>query len=758
MRNITILILIICCSIINAIEIEAKIDNRSKRYLDLCSEEYELIESLESYHEIKCDSRVFDDLEQRNFHPEMLEYRIPSGYHSYNDIVTELENISVSHASITSLSSLGPTTCHQYYLDGNNEYSDFQHNIWCLKISDNPEVEEDEPNLFIGGGIHARELISVEVALNLMNHIIENYDSDPEIRDLVDNNQLWFMPLMNPDGHKLVFDEVNVSHRKSLTDNNGNGIPESYEDGVDLNRNFGYVWGSNGTSDDPTNNIYHGTHAWSEIETCYFRDLLTERKFVGGITYHSRGQYVLYPLGHIPGAFAKDHEIMHDLAVEMAEMTPRIDSAGHYDARQAVNFGYTCQGTMGDWGYAEERLFNFTVELADEFIPEEVEEICQDNLDSGLLFLNRAKQSILTGHVRNIDGEPLEAIIQVSEIDNQTGMSEIEPYKSHPMFGRFTRPLLPGNYELIVSCEDYVSKTFTDIEIFESEPTELEIVLEKVIHYGDVDDNNEVEAYDAAFVLQYSVGIDPIPEIDPIPWEDERIIRADVDQNNLILAYDAALILKHVVGLIDSFPVTQSTESLTPEVELNNGILTINAKNCISLNLKMENSNITLGNIEFSEDVFYEEFSDDYYNMGLIRNSNEESDLIVSIPIDNVSSDNVQLTIIANNSEYLIDIPTTENTDNILSPMVDFNIYPNPFNTKGRNSLTLSFSRETKKNALVTLYNLKGQFVKEEKIETGSKTHSFSLETEQNSITNGIYFIRFSEDKFTSVKKVIVLK
>ncbi len=75
--------------------------------------------------------------------------------------------------------------------------------------------------------------------------------------------------------------------------------------------------------------------------------------------------------------------------------------------------------------------------------------------------------------------------------------------------------------------------------------------------FGDIDEDGEVTAYDASLVLQYIVGFDPLPELDPIPWEEERIIRADVDGNNEIGAYDSALILRYTVGMIDHFPVEE---------------------------------------------------------------------------------------------------------------------------------------------------------------------------------------------------------
>lgn len=77
--------------------------------------------------------------------------------------------------------------------------------------------------------------------------------------------------------------------------------------------------------------------------------------------------------------------------------------------------------------------------------------------------------------------------------------------------------------------------------------------------YGDVDFNGTVQSFDAANTLRYSIGINPFPDVDPLPWSNERTMVADVDGNGLVQAYDASLILQYVVELIDSLPVIPGT-------------------------------------------------------------------------------------------------------------------------------------------------------------------------------------------------------
>ncbi len=83
----------------------------------------------------------------------------------------------------------------------------------------------------------------------------------------------------------------------------------------------------------------------------------------------------------------------------------------------------------------------------------------------------------------------------------------------------------------------------------------------QIVTYGDVDGNGDVESYDASISLQYFVGMDPIPQIDPLPWELLRILAADVDGNGSVESYDASLILQYFVGIINVFPVEQNIRS-----------------------------------------------------------------------------------------------------------------------------------------------------------------------------------------------------
>ena len=141
--------------------------------------------------------------------------------------------------------------------------------IGALKISDNPDLDEDEPVILFAGCHHGNEILSVEAPLVFIHYLVDNYGSDPEITSWVDSYEIWFIPLVNPDG------------RERLRRYNNND--------VDLNRNYSFQFRPGGT---------HGPEPFSEPETRAVRDFAAEHPPVLSLTYHTSGRLLLYSWTH----------------------------------------------------------------------------------------------------------------------------------------------------------------------------------------------------------------------------------------------------------------------------------------------------------------------------------------------------------------------------------------------------------------------------------------------------------------------------
>ncbi len=387
------------------------------------------------------------------------------GYRNYDELLEDLQEIELQYPDICKLYDIGNTRGKEYLMEGNSYYNDYNHEIWAMKVSDNVAEEEDEPSVFYMAEHHAREPISLEVNMYVLNHIISNYGSDPIITEEVNNKQIWFMPLVNPNGHKIVTDEVDLWWRKNIRDNNENGsINFGGGDGVDPNRNYDWNWGGEGSSGDTNSETYRGPSAFSEPEIQAMRDILGSHHFVTGITYHAYSELVLFPFGYANNIQAPDHDALQELANDMAFTIPG-QNGGYYDPIPSWQL-YPASGTTDDYAYGEHGVFSFTIELATQFIPpaSQIEGICENNLEAALILLTRVNKKALTGHITDAEsGDPVVAEIYIDGIDN-TGEFR-KPYESDLFFGRYYRLLQMGSYDVTFSALGYETQTINNVSI-----------------------------------------------------------------------------------------------------------------------------------------------------------------------------------------------------------------------------------------------------------------------------------------------------
>jgi hypothetical protein len=439
-----------------------------------------------------------------------------NGYRTYDEALEELQEIAANNPSICKLMDIGNSQGKDYFEASYGNYANYQHDIWAIKLSDNVNVDEDEPAVYYFGAHHAREPISTEVAFYVLNYLVDNYGTDPEVTENVNNTEIWFVPIVNPDGHEVVLDQINTDWRKNIRDNDGNGslTPGSwdYPDGVDPNRNYGWNWGTAGTSSDPGEITYCGPEPFSEPEIQAIRDLMAENQFVAGISYHSYSELVLWPYGYVDGGTAPDVDAIAELGTAVGNSIPGV-YGGHYTPQPSWAL-YPASGITDDWAYGMHGTFAYTVELATEFIPpaSQVYQIVEDNLEGALILLNRINYSTLTGHVTNsVTGDPVVAEIYIEGVDN-TGLYR-EPYKSNEDFGTYYRMLTDGSYTVTVSAFGYISQTFENVAITDEAQTILDVALvqsEIIAVNGTVTDSDSGLPIAFAMIEVLNSPLDPV--------------------------------------------------------------------------------------------------------------------------------------------------------------------------------------------------------------------------------------------------------
>lgn len=256
------------------------------------------------------------------------------GYYSFAEMNAAMNQLVALYPNIVQKTSIGKSVENR--------------DIWCIKISDNVASDEDEPEVLFMGLQHAREAIGGSSMIFFMYYLCEFYNTDPRVRALVDNREIFIVPCVNPDGWEFNRGTgVGSGWRKNRKFNSGT----SY--GVDLNRNYGIDWGncsgasSSCGSGSVSADTYYGTSAFSEPETRAIRDFTYSRRFVAMIDQHAYGPYYSLPFGR-PSLHTND---MSALDAKFYTYVPA--AMGMYNGMRAGNspesVGYEVAGGVKDW-------------------------------------------------------------------------------------------------------------------------------------------------------------------------------------------------------------------------------------------------------------------------------------------------------------------------------------------------------------------------------------------------------------------------
>ncbi|MCK8482118.1 M14 family zinc carboxypeptidase, partial [Psychroserpens algicola] len=216
--------------------------------------------------------------------------------------------------------------------------------VWMVRISDNPDIDEaGEPETLYQSLIHSRESATVMNQLFFMWYLLENYDTDPAIRNLVNNQALYFIPVFNPDGfvyNQTVAPNGGGGQRKNR---NTSGSCGTYSEGIDLNRNSGYYWGNGGSStSDSCSSIYAGSSAFSENETQIMRDFFLQHDFKIALNHHSFKNTMLH-------AYAGVDHIPNPRPDEYSKYNHDMTKYNRYGYGPSTSITSLNSGNMNDW-------------------------------------------------------------------------------------------------------------------------------------------------------------------------------------------------------------------------------------------------------------------------------------------------------------------------------------------------------------------------------------------------------------------------
>jgi len=267
---------------------------------------------------------------------------INGAFHDALETEAELRALEAGYPELASVREIGQTL--------------EKRKILALKISDNAASDEREPALLFVGCHHAREWISVEVPLLFGRYLLQSYATDPAVRALVDESEVWIVPIANPDGL-----EYSVRVYRYWRKNRRANADRTF--GVDINRNYGYAWGFDdvGSSGQPASEVYRGTAAFSEPETAAIRALVLGLDLRAMISFHSFGQDILFPWGFTTQAAPTDAEL-RTVGRAMAGLIEGVNGRP-YLFGEASSALYLTNGDTVDWTYSLAGAPSYTIEL-----------------------------------------------------------------------------------------------------------------------------------------------------------------------------------------------------------------------------------------------------------------------------------------------------------------------------------------------------------------------------------------------------------
>jgi len=271
-----------------------------------------------------------------------LEYekeQVRGSYLSYAEINDSLRQMALDHPAICALDSLPYTTYEGRWIYG-------------VKISDNPQIEENEPGFTLDGCHHSREWATPQAVLFFADSMIRSYGLVSEITDIIDRTQIYCFPLINVDGY--VYDYPSqLSWRK-------NREPFGGSIGADPNRNYGgacngEIDGYWGAADEgqlthyPSSSTFCGAFAYSGDEIWAYTTFIRDHKIATGFSLHSYGEQVMYPWGY-KAQSTPDATLYDEKGYHMASMMQGL-YGGTYEPGQSYYNPYPTAGNTRDWVY-----------------------------------------------------------------------------------------------------------------------------------------------------------------------------------------------------------------------------------------------------------------------------------------------------------------------------------------------------------------------------------------------------------------------
>jgi carboxypeptidase T len=412
---------------------------------------------LDSKGHITCSTTTsgFDPVTPTNFQLGTM-----GGFYKYQEFLDEIDSMRSKYPNLISAKS--PIDTYTT-IDGNP--------IYWMRISDNPDVNEAEEEVLYSALHHAREPASLTQLIYYMWYVLENYGTDAEITYLVDNTEMYFIPMLNPDGYRY----------NELTDPNGGGMHRknrrnvgTSNKGVDLNRNYPYHWNESGTSGSPNGDTWAGTGAFSEVETQAMKWFVEQHAFKFAFNAHTSGNLLLYPVGWSNVEFAPHANYFDAYTDNMVKYN------GYANSKSSDL--YPAAGDSDDWMYIDDigvngkdTIFAMTPEVSSEGGPNDfwppssaIESICK-----ATVYMNK-----MLPHMPLVFGVTTDLVN--SKVENLTGYFNYDLERLGLTDGDFTVSMTA-----IAGIQSLGTSNTHTLNIMEIVEDSIQFTLNSGIQFGD---------------------------------------------------------------------------------------------------------------------------------------------------------------------------------------------------------------------------------------------------------------------------------
>ena len=690
------------------------------------------------------------EIEDLNSHNQNF-WLVLAQYHTYQQIIDLAD----------SLAGAFPSICKKYIFG----YSIQNRQCVALKISDNVDVDEPEPEVMFDGGIHGDEIGGPENLIRFARDLCLQYGTDPTVTNLINTREIWLYLMVNPDGR------YNMSRRNA--------------NGVDLNRDWAYMWDGWGSSTGPC----------SQVESKNLRECMYNNQFVVHTAYHSGTEYISCPWSYRP-----DQPLDWDHIIQLAGLYSSVSGYPNLQFGQGYNGMYAINGSTKDGNYGMMGSVCWSMEISYDKQPP---------ASQIMLYYNRNYPSMIA--MIEYAGYGLEGIVT----DALTGatvtasvfVNNYYPTYTDPTAGDYHKYVLPGTYSITVVANGYQSQTINNVVVTATSSTVTNFQLQPGGGYyvykfaaSRIPNNNySDEGLTPAVIgqpddINYSIGKNgwcvldmqyPIPDV---TGSDFTVYEGDTSPEGYYCyagqTIDGPWLLLGTGNGTTQFDLAASGLAHAQFIRiLDDGDGTAVVPNAgFDLDAIEATAVIPVELVSFTaesegdEVVLKWQTASETNNMGFEVEKSEKSNVIGQTDWNKVGfvdgfgttterTNYIFKEKISKPGIYLYRLKQIDFDGTVAySPEVEIDVtgpreyalyqnYPNPFNP----TTTIKFALPVKTNLVIAVYNSIAEKVSE--LFKGELDEGYhEVEFNAASLSSGIYFYRFESDSYVDVKKMILLK